>query len=232
LLFGKITIILMNNHQQKELPYFSIVICTFNRAELLFRALNSLVLQEFKNFEVIIIDDGSTDNTYEVQKNFRSKIQNLRYIFQKKSGLPSARNLGVTSSRGKFITFLDSDDEFMSSHLLTRYLILEKNSNIDLLYGGIEVIGNPEVPDMNNHEKLIPIDDCIIGGTFFFKKSLFNRIDGFRMIDYGDDADFFKRAMESRAKILKTYEKTYIYHRDTEDSLCNNLLKLMSQGYE
>jgi glycosyltransferase involved in cell wall biosynthesis len=94
---------------KKSLPFFSIIICTFNRASLLKRALRSLKKQSFQDFEVILVDDGSTDAT----KNVVKKYKNVKYFFIKKSGLVKSRNFGVSKSTGKYITFLDSDDEYL-----------------------------------------------------------------------------------------------------------------------
>jgi glycosyltransferase involved in cell wall biosynthesis len=205
------------------MPYFSVLICSFNRANLLPRALDSLTGQIFRDFEVILIDDGSSDNTYEVFKQYQNKFEKIKYLYQKNQGLPTARNIGVKISEGKFITFLDSDDEYMPNHLQTRHKIFEENPHIDLLHGGVQVIGNKFVPDFVNPQKMISIDECIVGGTFFFTKSLFKKIDGFKMLEYGDDTDFHRRAVEINASIFRTDISTYVYHRETPDSICNIL---------
>lgn len=203
--------------------FFSVVICTYNREKLLPRALDSLIKQKFKDFEVIVVDDGSTDRTFSVIKKYRNELY-LRYIFQQNEGLSISRNVGGLSSNGEYITFLDSDDEYKIDHLLSRFNVLTENRKIDLMHGGVEIIGNSFVPDANNPDKLIELSECIIGGTFFIKRQLFQKLNGFRQLEYSDDYDFYKRAIAEKANILKVDIPTYIYYRDTEDSICNTII--------
>jgi glycosyltransferase involved in cell wall biosynthesis len=87
----------------------SVIICTYNRANLLKRALNSLARQSVKDFEIIIVDDGSEDNTCEICNSFKDRITSLKYIYVKNSGLSYARNVGIKSSTGDYILFTDDD---------------------------------------------------------------------------------------------------------------------------
>lgn len=93
-------------------PFFSVVIPTFNREETILRSVNSVLNQKFSNFELIVIDDGSTDKTKEVLKDF-----NLTYIYKENAGVSSARNLGIKNANADWICFLDSDDEWMPNKL-------------------------------------------------------------------------------------------------------------------
>lgn len=204
-------------------PFFSVIITTYNREKLLSRSINSLFKQDFSDWEAIIVDDGSNDNTFEFIKPIILEHLNVKYIYQKNQGLPAARNLGVSLSKGDYITFLDSDDEYKENHLSSRFRILQKNLYIDLLHGGVEIIGDAYVPDKNNPSKLIHLDECFIGGTFVIKRELFQKIGYFRQIDFADDTDFYERALKGHFIIVKTDIKTYIYHRDTPDSMCNIL---------
>ncbi len=106
-------------------PLFSIVIPTYNRALLLAKAVESIKKQTFKDWEVIIIDDGSTDNTAEVIKPYVT--ENIRYIYQENAERSIARNHGVAESRGRYICFLDSDDWFLSDHLEKLYQSIEEH---------------------------------------------------------------------------------------------------------
>jgi glycosyltransferase involved in cell wall biosynthesis len=108
----------------KDKPLFSIVIPTYNRADRLKKALESLVAQTYKNFEVIVCDDGSTDNTGEVINSFTDKLT-INYIWEENWGGPARpRNNGIKASKGDWICFLDSDDfcypeklEICSNHI-------------------------------------------------------------------------------------------------------------------
>lgn len=208
--------------------FFTVVVCTYNRDKILPRALNSLTKQKFKDFEVIVVDDGSSDRTFSVVKEYRNLL-NLRYIYQQNKGLSLARNVGGFSANGVYITFLDSDDEYKSHHLASRYKILSENQNIDLLLGGVEVVGNNLVPDANNPDSLIEISNCVVGGTFFIKKEFFRKLEGFRALDFADDYDFYKRAVAEKANIVEVQLPSYIYYRDMDDSICNTLMKKKSK---
>src|SRR6266536_2069164 len=90
-------------------PIVSIIITTFNRAEYVGQTVRSIFAQSFADYEVIVVDDGSTDNTKELLDSFRA-APNFRYHYQPNSGRSTARNQGFTLAQGDFILFLDSDD--------------------------------------------------------------------------------------------------------------------------
>jgi len=206
-------------------PFFSVIICTYNRAELLPRALDSLLTQSYRNFEVLIIDDGSTDGTQAIVKKYMSNALPIRYLYHKNRGLPLSRNVGILASAGKFITFLDSDDEYLPNHLEIRKNIICESPDTDFIYGNVKVIGEPFVPDMNDMSKLVHIDDCIVGGSFFIRKELAISLNGFKNLEYADDSEFFARVVESNANIFKSDARTYIYHREEQDSITSNFTK-------
>ena len=91
----------------------SVIIPTYNRYEFLKRALNSVYAQTFLPSEVIVVDDGSTDNTSHIQLDFPK----IKYIYQKNSGVSSARNTGIKNATSDWIAFLDSDDTWLESKL-------------------------------------------------------------------------------------------------------------------
>jgi len=191
---------------------------------LLKRALQSLIRQTETDWEAIIIDDGSTDNTELEIKPFLNDNR-LQFIYQKNAGYSLAKNSGIFLAKGKYITFLDSDDEYLLNHLETRKEILAKHPEIDFLYGGLSVIGNEYVPDRFDNHKLIHLNDCVIGGTFFIKKELALSLNGFRDIAMGSDAEFFDRVGATGCAIQKTSIPTYVYHRENPDSLTNLMME-------
>ena len=96
-------------------PFFSVIIPTFNRRSLVLEAIRSVLNQESKDFEIIVVDDGSTDGTSEAVESLDSSIQVIRQPTNTKRGI--ARNRGAQESRGRFMIFLDDDDLFEPSHL-------------------------------------------------------------------------------------------------------------------
>ena len=98
-------------------PLFSIILPTFNRGGLLSVAIQSVIDQTYSNWELIIIDDGSTDNTKEAVESFILQDNRIQYLFQKHQERSVARNRGIEEAKGKFICFLDDDDYYLEHHL-------------------------------------------------------------------------------------------------------------------
>jgi len=203
--------------------FFSIIITTYNRANLLKRALNSLIAQTEKDWEAIIVDDESTDDTYEQILPYLLSYSKIKYIRKSHSGEVKSKNAGIFSSTGKYISFLDSDDEYAPNHLETRKKILMQNKHVHFLHGGTEIIGNQYVPDRFDQKKIISLNDCAIGGTFFIERNTLHSLNGFWNIYLGADADLFNRAKEANVPMMKTKLPTYIYHHEIEDSITNKL---------
>ncbi|AAL80893.1 glycosyl transferase [Pyrococcus furiosus DSM 3638] len=117
-------------------PTVSVIIPTHNRAKLLKRAIISVLNQTFEDFEIIVVDDASSDNTPNIIESI--KDSRIRYIrLEKNSGAPTARNIGIKKARGKFIALLDDDDEWLPRKLevqVKKFNELEKKFGV--VYGG------------------------------------------------------------------------------------------------
>ncbi len=203
-------------------PIVSIIMPTFNRAGYLERSIGSVLNQSFKEWELIVVDDGSSDNTFEIVNEYISRFDNIRYMKHSNRRPALATNAGILASCGKLLAFLGSDDEWKPEFLKQRIDFLKDHPEIDLIHGGVEIIGHPYVKDKNNFTREIHLDECIIGGTFFGKRIVFFELGGFRDLSYSDDSDFFERA-EKKYKIAKVDFPTYIYYRDTPDSICSTI---------
>jgi len=120
-------------------PAVSVIIPTYNRAHLVGRAIRSVLNQTYQDFEIIVVDDGSTDNTEEVVKSFNDP--RIRYIrHEKNRGGSAARNTGIRAARGEYIAFLDSDDEWLPTKLEKQIELLETAPAIGAVYSGYVVI--------------------------------------------------------------------------------------------
>lgn len=112
-------------------PKISIIIPTYNYARFLPEAIESVLKQTYKDYEIIVVDDGSTDNTKEIIDKYKDKI---RYIYQENKGLPSARNTGIKSAKGEYFAFLDSDDVFLPEKLELQIGRFDRNSSLGMVY--------------------------------------------------------------------------------------------------
>ena len=112
-------------------PLVSIIIPIYNRTDYICEAIDSVICQTFKNFEIIVVDDGSLTNVSGFLKPY---IKQVKYIYQNNKGLASARNTGIKNSQGRYIAFLDDDDLFEPCKLETQVPLLEDNPDIGFVY--------------------------------------------------------------------------------------------------
>jgi glycosyltransferase involved in cell wall biosynthesis len=112
-------------------PMTSIIIPTFNRAAFLREAIDSVLAQTEQDFELLVVDDGSTDQTRELVAEYGNRI---RYLFQNNRGVSAARNLGIRQTSGKLVAFLDSDDLWLPPKLAKQVQWMAANPNIMLCH--------------------------------------------------------------------------------------------------
>lgn len=188
----------------------SVIMPTYNRAKYIGKAIESVLSQTYKNFEIIIIDDGSTDNTKEVLKNYLLD-QRIKYIYQQNQKVSKARINGISNVSGKYIALLDSDDIWMDNNKLEKQInFLEKNPEYVLVSGGIIRVdenGN-ELSRIKNPEKDKELRDGMLLSCLFapsatvFTRSSYERVGGFNKdSDLSEDWELFIRL----GKIGKMY---------------------------
>lgn len=209
-------------------PFFSIVIATYNRTRLLKRAIDSLLSQTEEDWEAIIVDDGSTDDIYSHILPYLTSYEKIKYLRKVHRGEAMSKNEGIWASNGRYISFLDSDDEYNAGHLESRKSILMQNPMLKFLYGGATIIGNQYVPDRFNYANYINLNKCVIGGTFFIERTILISLNGFREMPVGTDADLFDRAKDAQIPLMKVDIPTYVYHHETQNSITNNFSPVVS----
>jgi len=125
-----------------SLPLVSVIIPTFNRADMILRAVSSVLQQTYECFEVIIVDDGSNDSTDSIFGNFNdSRVSYIRHNINR--GGSAARNTGIELSQGEYIAFLDSDDEWLPEKLEKQVkLLLRASLNTGAVYTGLAYVAN------------------------------------------------------------------------------------------
>ncbi len=117
--------------ERNGIMLFSIIVPIYNVADYLDRCLNSILLQSYKKYEVLLICDDSSDNSNDIAKSYSEKYENFKFIFEKNTGLSKAKNIGLSQAAGDYILFVDGDD-FIEKDLL-KTLINEDLNDYDIL---------------------------------------------------------------------------------------------------
>ncbi len=166
----------MINNTHTYNPLFSIIIPTYNRAGLIVKTIKSAINQDFKSFEVIVIDDGSTDNTKELIGELN--YSNLQYFCIENSERGAARNFGATKAKGKFLYFLDSDDLLYPNHLEEAAKFVERK-NIDVFFQQYEYVNRKSKRPNYKPSKSILNNELIMVGNFMSCHGIFIKKDFF-----------------------------------------------------
>lgn len=169
-------------------PRVSVILPTYNRASLLKYALDSVMLQSFQDLEVVLVDDGSTDQTRELVKSYSPKV---RYIYREHTGLPAVvRNAGLWLAQGDHVAFLDSDDQWLPGKLERQVEILERHPAVGLVSSNALALEHDQDTPGRLYlrenqagsgwvlEKLVK-DNFIITSTVMIRRSLLDRIGTF-----------------------------------------------------
>lgn len=121
----------MTSHPMSEIPKVSVVIATYNRASFLAETIDSVLQQRFKDYELIVVDDGSTDQTRTLVESYGSRIH---YLYQENRGPSAARNLGVRQARAPWVAFQDSDDLTGPDHLEALYAYANEHPRCGMVF--------------------------------------------------------------------------------------------------
>lgn len=142
---------------------FSVIIPVYNREELITSTIESILNQKYKNFEIIVIDDGSTDRSLlEIQKY--SGLKNFRFKSIKNSGGPAKpRNIGISMAKGDYICFLDSDDTWEPDKLSRDFQVITENFHPDVVYGKANVYYNDNYLKSIGTKIVVPFKDIVNG---------------------------------------------------------------------
>jgi len=224
----------------EEYFLISIVIPVYNAEKYLEQCLNSITNQTYKNFEVILVNDGSIDHSESICMDFVKVDTRFKYFTKVNGGASSARNLGLDNAQGKYITFIDADDWVDENHLEVLINNIKEN-NSDMAVSSIKkfdnvsrfkfrVYSNQEkyllnYNKLNREEFLVILPKLIhasnsykIAVSKLFKKELVMDIRFDESIVYGEDLDFFFKIYNNISSISYVDEVTYVYRRHNEST--------------
>ncbi len=160
----------------------SVIIPSFNKYNFTRKTLISIINQTYKEIEIIVIDDGSNDDTYKLKYEFKNSI---KYYYTENIGASAARNLGIQKSTGDYLSFIDCDDIYEPKKIETSMEILKDNSNYDFVYTDVYLINENDTKikikfNLNNHpgsgnigKKILLSDFTITNSTLVTKKKMF-----------------------------------------------------------
>ena len=127
-------------------PLVTVITPTYNREKFLRYAIDSVLAQTIPDFELIVVDDGSTDNSWKILEEYKVKDNRIRTFWQENQGQSVARNRGLAESRGQYLCFIDSDNAWEADKLERQLTFMDENSDVDVVYGDIITI------DEHSHE--------------------------------------------------------------------------------
>jgi len=202
----------------------SVVIPTYNREDLLGRSALSVLNQTYGDFELIIVDDGSTDQTRARVSEYQDS--RIKYLYKENGGVSSARNLGIEQAAGEYIGFLDSDDSWPEDYLGAMIKTLENNKDYDLAYAGVKktseegvVTGASKVSKMKSglvtqplfHRNFIPMSSTV------FRASPIRALSFDPWLASMEDLDFLLKFSVDHKIIF--VDSVSLMHQDTSASL-------------
>lgn len=191
-------------------PRVSIIIPVYNQSAYLSAAIQSVLAQTFTDWELVVVDDGSTDDTYEVAARFTDP--RIRVVRQANKGLPGARNTGIVSSSGEYLAFLDADDTYLPDKLAIQVSHLDQAREVGLSYASrIEIdqqdqpswlVRAPEQTDLQSLVLGFPftINDLLVRRTWVERVGRFD--ESFRL--HSEDRDFYLRLALAGCRFART----------------------------
>jgi len=157
-------------------PLVSVIIPTFQRERYIAEAIQSALSQSYRNLEILIIDDGSTDSTHAVITDFQKHDQRIQYHYQANSGPANARNSGIRMSKGSLIAFLDSDEKWMDNKLQKEIDIFRTHPEVGFVFSNGFFIDDKGLRDealtrQRKARKTYRVEDFLFGGVTFLSTS-------------------------------------------------------------
>ncbi|MGH7450208.1 MAG: glycosyltransferase family 2 protein [bacterium] len=174
----------------------SVIIPAYNAGRYLGEAIASVLAQTHRAHEIIVIDDGSTDDTANIAQSFSPSV---RYEWQPNDGAGAARNHGVELARGNFLAFLDADDLWIEDKLARQFAAFESDPTLNMVFGHVQQFYSPELGEEIKKRIKLPAETMrgFHPGAMLIKRETFFRVGLFKTdLQLGEFIDWHARAME------------------------------------
>jgi len=217
------------------IPRLSIVVPTYNCTRYIKRTIESILMQTYSSYEVIVVDDGSTDDTRIVLQNYQNRI---KYVYQENKGVSAARNYGIQLARGEFIAFLDADDLYLPDKLAEQVACFDARPSLGMVHSGWrkvnrleETIGEIEpwndAPRLNLKTWLLMRP--VFLGAMIFRREWLERVNGFDTdLCQAEDVDLTLRLALMGCKTAWVYQSTVCYRQHEENTMQDGLMQAES----
>lgn len=224
-----------------SIPLVSVIIPCYNREEYIKQTINSVLEQTYKKIEIIVIDDGSTDNTREILDSYGNQIQVLEHPNRQNKGQSAAINLGIKKSFGKYIAILDSDDYWDPTKIEKQIDFLNLNPKYGVVYAnGFQVDANGKNKSKifdTNHVQTNNPEDILLNSYFNIPSNALIKKDIFKKAGYFDerlrsaqDHDMAIRLSEV-SKIVYLNETLWYYRRHDDSQSGKHILRRWQNGF-
>jgi glycosyltransferase involved in cell wall biosynthesis len=215
-------------------PKVSVIVPCFNQAKYLSEALESVITQTFNNWECIIINDGSTDDTEIIASKWSEQDNRIKYFSKPNGGLSSARNFGIKHSTGEFILPLDADDKIGPQYLELAVQEFARDSNIKVVYCRALLFGSEngewQLPPYKYRQLLLA---NLIFCSAFFRRADFERVGGYdESLLYGaEDWNFWLSILDENDKVERL-DSVQFYYRKKAVSMHTDLVRNMQKDIQ
>ncbi|WP_210466239.1 glycosyltransferase family 2 protein [Rufibacter roseolus] len=227
-------------------PLYSIIVPVYNYGNFLSETLESILNQTCENWECIIVNDGSTDNSEKVAKDYVQKDSRFRYIYQRNAGLSAARNTGIKISNGKYIQLLDADDLIEQDKIRLQANFLDEHHEVDLIYSAMVSFRDSslkrEYKDLLVHGKErvsgkgkfilsnLLTDNFFLPGCPLCRRTLFEKVGDFceQLKSFEDWHYWYRAALLNQSFYFDNRDGTKLLVRNHTNSMAKNVYRMLA----
>lgn len=226
-------------NDEEHTPFFSIIVPVYNAEDYVDECIKSVLSQSIDDYELILIDDGSTDRSGDICKEYTSRYNNVRLITKENGGASSARNCGIKNANGQFLLFLDSDDFWCTKHCLEILKNAAKKEYDIVMFKAVKFFNNKIVDSYGDYDLGI-VNTLTSGEVMYYlikeHKQLASACNKMIKRDYllgnkiffpegitGEDIEWSVRLLKKDPNICAVNDVLYMYRQNRKDSVTNTI---------